>query len=123
MSLVGPRPERPELIERITKTTPAFKYRTIVKAGLTGLAQTSGRYDTPFYNKLMYDLYYVSHYSFLLDIKILFATLQVLTTPSVTQGVNNANKDDLTELVSEKGYIYLDDNCLAKRAIPPTKSK
>lgn len=123
MSLVGPRPERPELIERITKTTPAFKYRTIVKAGLTGLAQTSGRYDTSFYNKLMYDLYYVSHYSFLLDIKILFATLQVLTTPSVTQGVNNVNKDDLTEMISEKGYIHLDDNCLAKSAIPPTKFK
>ncbi len=104
MTLVGPRPERPELMQEVIEHTPEFKYRTLVKAGLTGLAQTMGRYDTIFINKLLLDLYYVNNHSLLFDLKILFYTLNVLTTPSATSGVSNDN-ENIFEIFSKKGYI------------------
>lgn len=103
MTLVGPRPERPELIQKTIKDIPEFRYRTLVKAGLTGLAQTMGRYDTTFYDKLLFDLYYVNNHSILFDLKILFYTLHVLTKPSVTSGISYENKYAI-KLLNEKGY-------------------
>ena len=63
MSLVGPRPERPELAKVITKNIPEFEYRLKVKAGLTGYAQVHGRYCTTSYDKLKLDLTYIRNYS------------------------------------------------------------
>ena len=103
MTLVGPRPERPELIHKTIKNIPEYKYRTLVKAGLTGLAQTMGRYDTIFKDKLLLDLYYVNNHSLLFDLKILFYTLHVLTTPSVTSGISNENTD-IIKALKAKGY-------------------
>lgn len=56
MSVVGPRPERPEIAEQYEKYIPEFKYRLKVKAGITGYAQVLGRYNTDPYDKLMWDL-------------------------------------------------------------------
>jgi len=76
MSLVGPRPERPELIERFRQHIPRYMLRNQVKAGLTGWAQVHGlRGQTPLRKRVQYDLYYVSNWSFGLDIWILVLSL------------------------------------------------
>ena len=76
MSLVGPRPERPELMARLRREAPGFPMRLKVRAGITGWAQINGyRGDTSFRKRLQYDLYYVHNWSPLLDIKIMFMTI------------------------------------------------
>lgn len=87
MSLVGPRPERPELAEEILKELPEFEYRLKVKAGLTGYAQVHGKYNTTSYDKLKLDLTYIRNYSFLLDMKIIFMTPKVLFMKESTEGI------------------------------------
>ncbi len=75
MSIVGPRPERPELIEQAIRDNPEFVLRTKVKAGITGYAQVHGYYNTTFKDKLAWDLLYIENYSLLLDIKIIIMTM------------------------------------------------
>jgi exopolysaccharide biosynthesis polyprenyl glycosylphosphotransferase len=72
MSLIGPRPERPEIVETVCKTMPEFKLRLMVKPGLAGLAQVWSEYDTLPATKLRYDLTYICAWSLGLDLKILF---------------------------------------------------
>lgn len=75
MSLVGPRPERPELVEVFRKTIPRYMLRSHVKAGLTGWAQVHGlRGRTSLRKRIQYDLYYVTNWSFRLDLLILLMT-------------------------------------------------
>ncbi len=90
MSFVGPRPERPEFIEKFRETMPEFAYRTKVRAGITGFAQLYGKYNTPPYDKLKFDLYYIESYSIWLDIKLMILTLKILFTRESTEG---AEKD------------------------------
>ncbi|MBE0448492.1 MAG: sugar transferase [Actinobacteria bacterium] len=80
MSFVGPRPERPFFVERFKKEIPGYGERFKVKPGVTGLAQINGGYATNARNKLKYDLIYIYHQSFLLDIKIILRTIKVLLT-------------------------------------------
>lgn len=118
MSLVGPRPERPDLIKKIVVDVPEFRYRTLVKAGVTGLAQTMGRYDTEFKDKLLFDLFYVNNYSIILDLKIMFYTLHTLIKPSVTLGINNdMNNVNIKDALNRKGYSFQnnDDYILIKK--------
>ena len=69
MSMVGPRPERPELIERFRKQIPGYMLRHQVKAGLTGWAQIHGfRGQTSLRKRIQYDLYYITNWSFILDV-------------------------------------------------------
>ncbi len=77
MSFVGPRPERPELVEKFVKEFPDFKKRFAVKPGLTGLAQVYGQYDTPPQHKLKYDLLYIKKQSFWLDLKLIFLSFYI----------------------------------------------
>ncbi len=86
MSLVGPRPERPELVEEYCKVFPEFKYRLKIKAGLTGLAQIMGRYNTSPRDKLMFDLIYIQKYSFLLDVKLILLTVKLILMKESTEG-------------------------------------
>ena len=87
MSLVGPRPERPEIIEQYKDEIPEFDYRLKVKAGLTGYAQVYGRYKTPSYNKLKLDMMYIEHYSIWLDIKLLILTFKIIFVKENSEGV------------------------------------
>lgn len=75
MSLIGPRPERPEFVEEYVRHVPAYRLRHILKPGLTGLAQVMGRYATKPDVKLRYDLGYIFHWSPLLDLFILLRTV------------------------------------------------
>ena len=71
MSIVGPRPERIEHVEKYSREIPEFSYRLKVKGGLTGYAQIYGKYNTSAYDKLRLDLMYIEKYSVLLDIKLI----------------------------------------------------
>ena len=76
MSLVGPRPERPVFIAQFRKTIPNYMARHSVKAGITGWAQVNGwRGDTSLTRRIECDLYYIRHWSYWLDCKILWLTL------------------------------------------------
>ena len=86
---MGPRPERPEIIEEYMKEMPEFAFRTKVKAGLAGYAQVYGKYNTTPYDKLKLDLAYIESYSTWMDIKLMLLTLRVLLTPDATEGVDD----------------------------------
>jgi exopolysaccharide biosynthesis polyprenyl glycosylphosphotransferase len=76
MSLVGPRPERPELVARFREDWRGYMLRQHVKAGMTGWAQVNGlRGDTSIKKRLQYDLFYVRHWSFWFDLRILWLTV------------------------------------------------
>ncbi|MCR5229282.1 MAG: sugar transferase [Solobacterium sp.] len=92
MSVVGPRPERPELIEKILEDVPEFNYRLIVKAGLTGYAQVYGKYNTKLKDKLLFDMIYIENFSLLLDLRIMFKTFKILFMKESTEGVSDEKK-------------------------------
>jgi len=76
MSLVGPRPERPVFISDFRKRIPRYMLRHKVQAGMTGWAQVHGwRGNTSIEKRIEFDLYYIEHWSLMLDLKILFLTL------------------------------------------------
>lgn len=87
LSLVGPRPERPEIAEEYMKSMPEFQLRLQCKAGLTGYAQVYGKYNTTPYDKLHMDLMYIANPSIIEDIRICFATIKILFTPDSTEGI------------------------------------
>lgn len=80
MSLIGPRPERVEIVERYNKQNDYYQYRHLVKPGITGWAQVNKPLATPDENleKLEYDLYYINNHSLKLDVKILAKTVGVV---------------------------------------------
>lgn len=80
MSLVGPRPERPEFAGKFEKEIPGYSLRLAVRPGLTGLAQISGEYETHAEIKLRYDLTYINSWSLGFDLLILLRTLPVVLT-------------------------------------------
>lgn len=90
MSLVGPRPERPEIAVQYHEELPEFALRLQAKAGLTGYAQVYGKYNTTPYNKLQMDLMYISNPSFIEDLKIMFATVKILFIPDSTEGIQES---------------------------------
>ena len=100
MSLVGPRPERPEIAAEYEKEMPEFALRLQAKAGITGYAQVYGKYNTTPYDKLQMDLMYISRPSVIEDIKILFATFMIIFQRESTEGIApghvNAGSDDET---------------------------
>ena len=89
MSIVGPRPERPEIAAQYEKELPEFSLRLQAKAGLTGYAQVYGKYNTTPYDKLKLDLTYIENYSLWLDIKLMLLTLKILFWPDSTEGVES----------------------------------
>ncbi len=87
MSIVGPRPERPFYVDKFEREIHDYKYRTAVKAGLTGFAQVYGKYNTTPQDKARYDIIYIKNYSILLDIKLIFQTVKIIFMKESTEGV------------------------------------
>ena len=98
MSLVGPRPERPEIAAEYMEDLPEFAMRLKMKAGLTGYAQVHGKYTTTPYDKLKLDLHYIRNYSLWMDLILIVLTPKVLfmkeSTEGVGEGETNANNKD-----------------------------
>ena len=88
LSVVGPRPERPEIAAQYCEEMPEFALRLQAKAGLTGYAQVYGKYNTTPYDKLQMDLMYIAHPSLIEDLKIMLATVKILFMPESTEGVS-----------------------------------
>lgn len=86
MSIVGPRPERKEHVELYTKEISEFEYRSKVKAGITGLAQIYGKYNTSAIDKLKLDLIYIKKCSFIFDLELILRTIKVLFIKENTEG-------------------------------------
>ncbi len=87
MSIVGPRPERPEIAAQYEKELPEFALRLQAKAGLTGYAQVYGKYNTTPYDKLQMDLMYIAKPSIVEDLRIIMATIKIILIPESTEGV------------------------------------
>ena len=88
MSLVGPRPERPYFVDKLTQEIPYFAVRQSVKPGVTGWAQVRYHYGASVEDaaeKLQYDLYYVKNHTLFLDLVILFETVGVVLTAKGAQ--------------------------------------
>ena len=75
MSLIGPRPERPQFVEKFKEEIPRYMIKHQVRPGLTGWAQVNGRNTLTFTKQFEYDVYYVDHLTFWLDVKIFFMTI------------------------------------------------
>lgn len=86
MSVVGPRPERIEHVEKYTKEIPEFEFRSKVKGGLTGYAQIVGKYNTSAYDKLKLDLMYIEKYSIFFDLRLLIMTVKIVFMRESTEG-------------------------------------
>lgn len=95
MSFVGPRPERPEFVEKLLNEISDYDLRSRVYPGLTGVAQVLGRYDLPAQEKLKYDLWYIKHQSFWLDVYLIFLSFLI-----TFQGRWETRRDKLGGLVS-----------------------
>lgn len=92
MSMVGPRPEHPDIAAQYEKEIPEFSYRLKVKAGLTGYAQVVGKYDTTPYDKIKMDLMYITSYSLLNDIKIILQTFKIIFNVDSSKGIREGKK-------------------------------
>ena len=102
MSIVGPRPERPEIAEEYEESIPEFSLRLQVKAGLTGYAQVYGKYNTPPYDKVQMDLMYIANQSFSEDIRLILMTLKIMFVPSSTEGIDKKQRTAMRKRTDTK---------------------
>lgn len=78
LSLIGPRPERPNFTEEFSHKYPGFEKRLRIKPGLSGYAQINGGYDIDPGQKAKLDCYYINHFSFWIDVKIFISTIKII---------------------------------------------
>lgn len=95
MSIVGPRPERVEHVEKYTAEIPEFIFRSKMKGGLTGFAQVYGKYNTTALDKLKLDLIYIMNYSLLLDLQIIFETMKIIVQKESTEGFSEERIEEM----------------------------
>ena len=111
MSVVGPRPERPEIAAEYMEELPEFALRLQAKAGLTGYAQVYGKYNTTPYDKLQMDLMYIANPSLVEDLRIIFATIKILFVPESTEGVGEGQTTAMGSQIETKS----DENGLIRQ--------
>ena len=97
MSLVGPRPEMLKNVQSYTQEMPEFSYRLAVKAGLTGYAQISGKYNTAPRDKMLMDLMYIEDYNIWRDFKLLFKTVTVIFRADSTEAFEQPLPEEIPE--------------------------
>lgn len=102
MSVVGPRPERPVFVEQFEKEIENYDYRFEVKAGLTSLSHVYGRYSTYIHDRTYYDLFYIMHYSLLLDFKIILLTTKTMFLKSAAEGEDDFKVKTVSAETSEE---------------------
>lgn len=102
MSIVGPRPERPEIEEQYLEYLPEFSKRLKVKAGLTGYAQVFGKYNTTPSDKLKLDLLYINQQSLFLDFRLIFHTVKILFILESTEGIDESATTAMSDIVHDK---------------------
>lgn len=105
MSLVGPRPERPEIIAEYEEEMPEFAFRTRVKAGVTGFAQIYGKYNTVPYDKLKLDLFYIENYSLWTDLKLILMTVKTMMRKDSTEGIDENQTTGLREVTGSNDDV------------------
>ncbi len=118
MSLVGPRPEMLENVDRYTREVPEFRYRQQMKAGLTGLAQIEGKYNTSPKDKAILDLLYIENFSLGYDFKLMLRTLTIFFRRDSTEGFHNRRAYCPTMRVTA-----LEDESAAASAAPSASQK
>lgn len=101
MSVVGPRPERPEIASQYEEELPEFRLRLQAKCGLTGYAQVYGKYNTTPYDKLQMDLMYISNPSLIQDLSIIFATVKILFMPESTEGIDKGQTTAIKQRIEQ----------------------
>ncbi len=102
MSLVGPRPERPEFVEQLSDRIPFYRERLMIQPGITGWAQVSYPYGASIEDtrrKLEYDLYYMKHMSFFLDLFILLDTVRII----LVGGLHERHKQNVPRYETSTG--------------------
>ena len=95
MTFVGPRPEMIKNVQKYTDELPEFEYRLRMKAGLTGYAQITGKYNTSPKDKLIMDMMYIEQFSILKDIQLMFQTAVVLLRADSTEAFDRGNKEEI----------------------------
>lgn len=97
MSIIGPRPERVEHVEKYTAEIPEFKFREKMRGGLSGYAQVYGKYNTTALDKLKMDLIYINNYSLLLDVQLIFETFKILFQKESTEGFSEERQKKIMD--------------------------
>ncbi len=98
MSIVGPRPERPEIFKQYEESIPEFVFRLKVKAGLTGFAQVHGKYNTTPIDKLKYDMIYIQNFSLIMDLKLMLLTFKILFQKETSEGVDDCQRTAMKDV-------------------------
>ena len=101
MSIVGPRPERPVFADRFEMEIESYNDRFKVKAGLTSLSHVYGRYSTYIHDRTYYDLFYITHYSPWLDLKIMLLTTKTMFLKSAAEGEDDFKEKTTAEIKRE----------------------
>ena len=114
MTIVGPRPERPEIAAEYEKLLPEFSLRLQAKAGLTGYAQVYGKYNSSPYDKLLMDLIYIAHPSLVQDLKIILKTIKILFDKESTEGVAQQGISLTKSMEEFEDYLPSDEKGDAK---------
>ena len=102
MSFVGPRPESVDMVEHYMKDLPEWRFRMVVKAGLTGYAQVFGKYNTSAEDKLLLDLMYIENQSTLQDFKIALLTIRVMFQPERAEAFTDEKSREINQCIKEE---------------------
>jgi len=124
MSIVGPRPEMLENVDRYTQEVPEFEYRKQMKAGLTGMAQIDGKYNTTPKDKVILDLLYIENFSLMMDAKLILRTVTVFLRRDSTEGFHTRKRAKCpmmrTEPLGNAAESPADDAAASTDAAPNT---